>query len=154
MEKKDVVGYEGLYEFENGLIYNSNFRGSGKRRIVRQIGNSNGYLKVELWKNGKGKSHYVHRLVAESYIHNPNPLLFKFVNHIDENKNNNNPSNLEWVTHEQNKQHSSKLSNNDIIQIRELAKNGYTHSEIANRFSCSRVNITKIINKKSWKNIA
>ena len=152
MENKDVVGYEGIYGFENGEIYNLNFRNSGKKRRLRKTKNSNGYLKVELWKDGKGKGLYVHRLVAEAYIPNPNPSLLKYVNHIDYNKENNHPSNLEWVTAEQNKQHSSNLNNTDIIEIRQLQKEGWTHSEIAEKYSYSRSYITQIVNKKRWKN--
>lgn len=58
--------------------------------------NRNGYLKVCLSKHGKVKQFLMHRLVAELFIDNPNNL--PQVNHKDENKKNNNFSNLEWCT--------------------------------------------------------
>ena len=54
------------------------------------------YNYVILYKNGKGKIKKIHRLVAESFIENPNEL--ECVNHKDENKRNNVVSNLEWCT--------------------------------------------------------
>lgn len=64
-----------------------------------------GYLRVKI-KIGKynRKTIRIHRLVAETYLENPNN--YPQVNHIDENKLNNNVSNLEWVTNKQNAQHS------------------------------------------------
>lgn len=60
----------------------------------------NGYLSVSLRKDGKQKRFYVHRLVAEAFIENP--MNLREVNHIDENKSNNNVSNLEWCSHSYN----------------------------------------------------
>lgn len=54
------------------------------------------YLSVTLSKNGKTKNYTVHRLVAEAFI--PNPDNLECVNHIDENKLNNNVNNLEWLS--------------------------------------------------------
>jgi len=54
------------------------------------------YYAVDLWKNNKGKTFNVHRLVAETFIDNPNN--YKYINHIDGNKLNNNVSNLEFCT--------------------------------------------------------
>lgn len=55
-----------------------------------------GYEKVRLYDGGKRKDFFVHRLVAEAFIENPNNL--PIINHIDENKSNNNVRNLEWCT--------------------------------------------------------
>lgn len=67
----------------------------------------NGYLYVDLYKDGKRHRKYVHRIVAEAYI--PNPLNLPFVNHIDGNPKNNNYKNLEWCTPKQNVEHASKV---------------------------------------------
>lgn len=67
----------------------------------------NGYLYVDLYKDGKKHRKYIHRLVAEAYI--PNPLNLPFVNHIDGNPKNNNYKNLEWCTPKQNVEHASKV---------------------------------------------
>lgn len=59
-----------------------------------------GYLQVSLSKDGKKTKRYVHDLVAEAFIPNPNNL--KEVNHKDYNKANNRVTNLEWCTHQEN----------------------------------------------------
>lgn len=53
-----------------------------------------------LRKKGKNKTLLIHRLVAENFI--PNPNNYSCVNHIDENKSNNNVLNLEWCNYEYN----------------------------------------------------
>ena len=59
-----------------------------------------GYLDVVLYKDGKGHHCLVHRIVAAVFI--PNPMGLPQVNHIDENKENNAASNLEWCTAKEN----------------------------------------------------
>jgi hypothetical protein len=51
---------------------------------------------VKLYKNGKARTEYVHRLVARHFLDNPNHL--PQVNHKDEDRQNNDVSNLEWVS--------------------------------------------------------
>ena len=62
--------------------------------------NGKGYLRVSI----SGKLMFIHRLVAEKYI--PNPNNYEQVNHKDGNKLNNNVDNLEWVTNQQNRNHA------------------------------------------------
>lgn len=64
-----------------------------------------GYPQVSLHKNGISKTKSVHQLVAEAFI--PNPKGFLEVNHKDENKSNNESSNLEWCTHKYNMNHGT-----------------------------------------------
>ena len=107
---RDVKGYEGLYQVSNlgrvkSLdrevdIYNKNNKKIHKRIIkgkaLKYGGNTLGYINVALYKDGVLKRIYVHRLVAEAFISNPNN--YPCINHIDENKENNNVDNLEWCT--------------------------------------------------------
>lgn len=106
--RKPVVGYEGLYEVDNlgrvfsidrvkqvndnGRIYDKPIAG----RQMRQGLHSQGYKVVSLTKDGITKTCYVHRLVADAFI--PNPNGFTLVNHRDEDKTNNFVENLEWCT--------------------------------------------------------
>ena len=84
---------------EEGDVYSRKF---GKLKKMKQ--RTERYKAINLWNNGKEKAHYVHRLVAETYI--PNPDNLPEVNHKDEDKTNNNVVNLEWSTHADNVQHS------------------------------------------------
>lgn len=79
--------------------------GTKTNNPIKAQQNDKGYLKVSLYVDSKTKKRvYVHRLVAETYIDNPNGL--PFVNHLDFNKQNNNVNNLEWCTHQYNMHHA------------------------------------------------
>ena len=56
-----------------------------------------GYLRVSLWHGDKQLTRFVHRLLAETFI--PNPQNLPLINHKDEDKTNNSLSNLEWCSH-------------------------------------------------------
>lgn len=96
---KDVKNYEGLYQVSNfGKIKSLPRRGTqtNTEKILKVNYTYNGYERVSLNKNNKNKRYLVHRLVAETFI--PNPNNYPQVNHKDKNKINNNVSNLEWCT--------------------------------------------------------
>lgn len=107
---KDIIGYENLYQVSNlGNIRSLCFGARNKRKSntirMLKIGYTNvGYSKVELYKDGISKIKYVHRLVAETFI--PNPDNKPEVNHINGDKTNNSIDNLEWVTSSENKRHA------------------------------------------------
>ena len=116
---KDIKNYEGLYQISNkGNVRSVNrvyFQKSShntymykkyKGKMLAKTDNGNGYLIVHLLKNGKRKPCYVHRLVAEHFILNPNN--YNEVNHKDFNKKNNNINNLEWVSRKINVNYSIK----------------------------------------------
>lgn len=116
---KPILGYEGLYEVSN----------LGKIKSLKQIRTCwNGYkiiryeipekilslrirsnyLAVGLTKNKKQMTYTVHRLVAETFIENPDNL--PCVNHKDENKLNNCIDNLEWCTYQYNNAYGSRTT--------------------------------------------
>ena len=110
---KPIKGYEGLYEISNfGNVRSLDrviickdgrrFPFKGKPKTVYM--NRNGYLQVNLHKGNKLRHKEIHRLIAESFIENENNL--PVVNHIDENRSNNDISNLEWCTEEHNYNYS------------------------------------------------
>ena len=108
---KDVIGYDGLYKVsDKGNVYSvGRVSSQGKKcgeRILKLGYNRGGYLKVNLYKDGKMKTKIVHRLVAEAFI--PNPESLPEINHIDEVKGNNNVENLEWCTSKYNSNHGTR----------------------------------------------
>lgn len=90
---KPVFGYNGLYEVSDLGRVRSRY--SGEWKVMRPAKNHNGYLFVNLKIDGRQKNFYIHRLVAQAFIENDN-LFYNQVNHINENKDNNRASNLEW----------------------------------------------------------
>lgn len=92
---KDILGYEGKYQVSNlGDVRSLNYNHTGEIKLLKQGTNKKGYKLVNLSKNGKGKHYLVHRLVAMTFIPNPDDL--PQINHKDENPSNNNVKNLEW----------------------------------------------------------
>ena len=82
-----------------------------KEKILKQRKSKKGYKVVDLSVNSKKYYRQVHRLVAETFIQNPENK--PQVNHKDGNKENNNVSNLEWVTNQENQLHAVKYGLND-----------------------------------------
>ena len=98
---KSIKSYEGLYEISSlGRVKSLNYRGTGKKKILKNIECSNGYLMVNLTKNGKQKQFKVHRLVAEAFI--PNSEDKPCIDHINTIRTDNRVSNLRWVTQKEN----------------------------------------------------
>lgn len=91
---KPVRGYETIYEVSNTGLVRSLHRKDGL--ILKPITSIHGYLRVPLSKNGHERRLFVHRLVAEAFI--PNPEGKPQVNHINEIKSDNSVENLEWCT--------------------------------------------------------
>jgi hypothetical protein len=90
------------YEVSNlGQVRSLKFR---KYKVLKLMKKPNGYMCVNLMKDSKIHQRLVHRLVAKYFISNPNN--YDIVNHIDEVKDNNFFSNLEWVTQRENSHHS------------------------------------------------
>lgn len=108
MERVPIKGYEGLYEIDKyGNVY-SLIQNSSRRKGLLKGYSVNGYIKVNLYDlSGRCKKKYVHRLVAEAFIANPDNK--PIVNHIDANRGNNVVENLEWCTQSENIQHCVKM---------------------------------------------
>ena len=104
---KPVAGFENRYEVsDQGNVRSLNWRNLGIVKNLYLKKHNKGYIKVELARNGKKKTFCVHRLVAEAFI--PNEHGYDCINHIDEDKRNNNASNLAWCDRKYNARYSAR----------------------------------------------
>ena len=161
--------YEGLYKVSNlGRILSLNYNGTGKAKLMTAHEDTDGYLRVGFWKNGEYKTCKVHRLVAFTFLENPENL--PEVNHKDEDKTNNfvflnedgsvdkEKSNLEWKSPKGNCNHGTrnervaKANSKRVLQLslsgelikewestRECGRNGFNHGAVA---ACCRGEIS------------
>lgn len=102
---KDILGYEGKYQVSNqGRVRNLKRKcrmvyerqRTVRERILKAEVKTDGYCRVTLSLPTKRRREYVHRLVCEAFL--PNPENKPCVNHKDGNRENNSLSNLEWCT--------------------------------------------------------
>ena len=132
---KPVKDYENLYLVSNlgkvksldRITRNNHATFIKKGRILKNNINNKGYEYLYLKRGKESKKIYVHRLVAETFI--PNPNNKKEVNHIDCNPLNNNVSNLEWVTHKENMGYMAKLgrSNKNRVWLNKIIQSNSKH---------------------------
>lgn len=123
--------------------------------ILKQHPNRDGYLAVTLYTNSHGnkKTVSVHRLVACTFIENPDGK--REINHIDGDKSNNNVKNLEWNSISENRIHAyktglnfKKISVTDAIDIRKMLFEGISQYKIAEKYSVTQSLISLIKNNK------
>ena len=162
---KDIVGYEGDYQ-ESNFGRTKSFK-RRKVTILKPCLQSNGYLHVDLFQNGKSKIKMVHKLVAETFI--PNPEGKPEVNHLDGNKLNCHFSNLVWATSSENKRHAiqiglqksgaqhtkAKLTDEQVKFIRNFHISGdkkFGARALAKTFGVSKTAIKFIVEGKTYRN--
>lgn len=151
---KDVVGYEGRYQVSsNGDVYSL-----VTNKFMKLHENDDGYLGLQLRKDGKHKNWLVHVLVAQAFI--PNPDNLSDVNHKDLDKKNNRVDNLEWVTHQENIRHavkqgrfSKRFTEDDVREIRRRHEAGESGYKLAKEFGVNDYNIYLILNGHIWKEV-
>ena len=138
---------------EEGEVVNVRWGG----RKVKPQPNGKGYMRVHI----AGRMYFVHRLVAEKYI--PNPDNLPQINHKDGDKTNNRADNLEWVSNLENRQHAvkerlhvhgercpwAKLKQADVDYIRQHTE--MSSRRIAKKFGVSDSLIRAIRRREAWK---
>ena len=123
---KDIEGYEGLYQVSNlgrvrsldRMTYSrEGWHRAVKGKMLKPLFNRGGghkgqikgrYAYVNLTRNHKYKSVFIHRLVLETFVVNPDPSIYTQCNHKDENTYNNRVDNLEWCTPIENINHGTR----------------------------------------------
>jgi hypothetical protein len=154
---KDCVSAPGYKISNQGRIL-------GKRgKILNPCLDSYGYFRPGLQTLKGQKSFYVHRLVAEAFI--PNPENKPQVNHINGDKEDNRAENLEWCTSAENTYHAdkiglrdhkahgeshykAKLTEDQVIEI--FRSEGKTHVQIGKEYGISANSVCRIKNRTRW----
>lgn len=111
---KDIENYEGYYQVSNkgrvkSLERDISCRGRKhtlKMLYLKEDVSDSGYKRVTLSKKSVTKRFLTHRLVAKAFLENPENK--PFINHIDNNPQNNTIKNLEYVTHSENMLHAQR----------------------------------------------
>lgn len=170
-EWKDIKGYEGLYQAsKHGRVKSLDrvdSRGhKRKEKIITLCVDKDGYMNVNLSKNGKMKSFRVHRLVLSAFV-GVCPERMQGC-HNDGNPANNRLENLRWGTHKENisdkklhgteqygeKHGRTKLKNQQVqYEILPLLKMGLPHRKIADMFGVTVQIIGDIATGKRWSSI-
>ena len=119
MRSKQIKDFDNFIIYEDGTVVNTR---TGNKRSPHL--DKDGYLRVTLEKDGKTTTRFIHRLLAEAFI--PNPENKETVNHKDENKINNSLDNLEWMTKAENDNYGTRNK-----RIARVSKDNYNHKEIA-----------------------
>lgn len=156
----------------DGHIVNTNYRNSGKPRLVAEVTGSHGYLQCHLSDGEYRTSVSVHRVICLALLGSPPPGSIHEVNHINGVKSDNRISNLEWLTVSDNCKHAlstglrdiaphirmggaesaaSRLTDADVFEIFRLASEGMSSSKIAVFFGVSRSNISMILRGDTWR---
>lgn len=129
---KGIKDYEGIYQCSNTgkirtldrIVTEKNGKTQFRRgQEIKLRLNKNGYLQFALNKNANRRMVYVHVIIAQTFLSNPDNL--KTVNHKDGNKTNNNINNLEWCSYSENNKHSYSILNRSIADEGAIPKPTY-----------------------------
>jgi hypothetical protein len=164
VEWRDIKDYEGRYQVSNYGKVRGFMRVKHRQDESHMISahvNRHGYVQSQLWYGGKMKLCYVHRLVAGAFLGTSDLE----VNHLDGDKCNNVLSNLEYCTPQQNMIHSrrvlgigsgerngrAKLTAVQVVEIRELLRQGLCQGTIAKQFDVTSNLISQINVGRIWR---
>ena len=161
---RPVVGHEDHYEVSSDGAIRKRLDG----KLVGQWPNYLGYMVVRL--SQPRVMRLVHRIVAESFIPNPNSL--PVVNHLDSNRQNNYYSNLEWCTQRHNLAHATalgrmprdfwknrrspnaKMSNQQVSEIRTLRlAGGWSLGALGKQFGLSKRAVGRLVSRETYRDV-
>lgn len=175
----DVPGFEDRLRINRqGVVWSKdryvNSPICGGSRLIKAIPlvilSARGYPAVQVRKDRKKVTVYIHRAMACLFV--PNPEGKPDVNHIDGDKSNFDPSNLEWCTHAENMRHAfdtglatypvsgpgemspaAKLNDLDVSEIKRRLRNGERSADLAREFGVKKGTIGHIKSGSTWSHV-
>lgn len=127
-----VSEYGDVVSFKHGKVKSLKVHETKPKKGKKTRKKKQGYLYVKLWIHGKTRAAFLHRLVAQAYISNPENK--PEVNHKDGDKHNNYVKNLEWVTSKENKKHAREHNLTNYAKGENSGRSKYKNSEI--KYAC------------------
>lgn len=163
-----IKGYEGLYKIStDAQVYSvpkqTNNQFSGLGTYLNPVTQPNGYFYFTLYKDGKGKQLKRSRLVALTFI--PNPENKATVNHKNGNKADDRVINLEWNTITENNRHAiktglnkphlragdkhalTKITDAQTFEILQKSKAGLSYTKLAKEYGVCIASINYAVNR-------
>ncbi len=153
-----------VISLEREITTSTGWTKTKKMAEMKAIAGKDGYMRINLSVEGNKKSYTIHRLVANAFIENPDGL--PQVNHIDCDKSNNNEENLEWTDASGNQKHAfenglntqvgdknsrAKVSNEFVLNIKMLHKNGTKRKKLMEDYSIPQKSLDRYL--YGWKHL-
>lgn len=163
VEYRPIPGFPGYRAGADGSVWSK--RRSVEWRELKAYKTGHGYLTMCLFSSGKRFRRDVHRIVLETFV-GPRPAEQE-ARHIDGDRTNCALANLQWGSRKENwadrrvhgtdsigKRHwKAKLCESHVRAIRQRAKNGEPHKTIAADFHVTRMCITNVVLRRTWRHI-
>ncbi len=147
-EWRTVPGTDGYLEVSNEGRVRSLLR--GKPYVLKTVPDNRGYLRLRMVIYRESKTYKIHRLVAQAFVDNPENL--PQVNHIDGNKQNNNASNLEWVTNKQNARHALENGLWDTFLLGTMRENESRKKRIVGHYNGHDIHFKSVSEAERYLN--
>ena len=149
MMKKEIKGWPGYFIYADGRVWSEK-----TLRFLKPQPNAKGYLRVCLSDKQTKKYVAIHRLVAEAFIINDNPIEKTEINHIDENITNNSVTNLEWISPKDNLHYGTRaerIGSSNGKKVKQYNKDGEL---LAIYISCAAASRITGLNRQAINNCA
>lgn len=162
---REIAGFSGVYMVsDQGRLLS--FARSESGSVLRLELRNTGYYGKVVTRNGTRHHLFVHIEVCTAF-NGAKPEWAQVCRHLDDDKSNNTPDNLEWGTHADNRKdcvrngnqprgaghHNATLTDSDVLEIRAALRAGSTPGQLSSRYGITRENVYYIRDRKTWTHL-